>query len=105
MPTLKDQILEFLADRPSKTDREITNAIKGRSAAPQGVNQVQWGLWCECASSLIQTHNLPNFVMVIDCPVAGPNDAKSRRCRFLPLPRTPSTLTDALRISVKIEVS
>ncbi len=71
MPTLKDQILEFLADRPGKTDREITNAIKGRSAAPQGVNQVQWGLWCECASGLIQTHNLPNFVMVIDCRSRG----------------------------------
>lgn len=38
MPTLGDQILEFLADRPGKTDREITNAIKGRGEPQQGVN-------------------------------------------------------------------
>ncbi|MEE9230653.1 MAG: MarR family transcriptional regulator [Acidobacteriota bacterium] len=39
MPTLGDQILELLADRPGKTDREITNAIKGRGEPQQGVNQ------------------------------------------------------------------
>lgn len=39
MPTRKERILEYVAKRPGKTDREITDAVDGRSAGQQAVNQ------------------------------------------------------------------
>lgn len=39
MSNLTDEIVEFVRKHPAKTDREITNALRGRKAPQQPINQ------------------------------------------------------------------
>lgn len=39
MANLTDEIIEFVAKHPAKTDREITNSLRGRKAPQQPINQ------------------------------------------------------------------
>lgn len=39
MATLTDELLDFVAKHPGKTDREATNAVRGRKAPQRPVNQ------------------------------------------------------------------
>ena len=68
MPSLTEQILSLIVDKPGLTDREITNQLRGLSAPQQSINQA--ARWLKSRGRLIR-RNRPEDGLIGNYPANG----------------------------------